>query len=297
MMAQSRSNTWTSTGSMTPAELNELGLEDAFGPDRITFVEWPERAPGLVPTAAIVVAISGTGDGPANSRRRRRRRVGGMNILALDAALGPFSAALDLDGRILADASDRNDALEAGLARIAALLEQAKLRLADIDRLAVGVGPGSFTGIRIALSYAKALAYGAGLPLVAISSYDVLTPAHQPVPCLAIVAGRPGVICARLTEHHAVRIACGPTATVLERLLENRPPAESLTIVANTEDVFQATGEAKLQTTARAPANPAIVIAALARTREPSPSPHGVAPDYGEVPAVTVPRAGTRIAP
>ena len=47
-----------------PAELNELGLEDAFGPDRITFVEWPEHAPALLPADAVSLAIAGSGDGP-----------------------------------------------------------------------------------------------------------------------------------------------------------------------------------------------------------------------------------------
>jgi tRNA threonylcarbamoyl adenosine modification protein YjeE len=48
----------------SPAELDELGLEDAFGPDRITLVEWPERAPSLLPADAISLAIAGSGDGP-----------------------------------------------------------------------------------------------------------------------------------------------------------------------------------------------------------------------------------------
>jgi tRNA threonylcarbamoyladenosine biosynthesis protein TsaE len=47
-----------------PAELAELGLEDAFGPDRITLVEWPERAPALLPPGAIDLEIVGSGDGP-----------------------------------------------------------------------------------------------------------------------------------------------------------------------------------------------------------------------------------------
>jgi tRNA threonylcarbamoyladenosine biosynthesis protein TsaE len=47
-----------------PAELTELGLEDAFGPDRITLVEWPERAPGLLPPGALDVHITGSGGGP-----------------------------------------------------------------------------------------------------------------------------------------------------------------------------------------------------------------------------------------
>ncbi len=46
------------------AELPELGLEEAFGPDRIVFVEWPERIPALVPDRALRVRISGSGHGP-----------------------------------------------------------------------------------------------------------------------------------------------------------------------------------------------------------------------------------------
>jgi tRNA threonylcarbamoyladenosine biosynthesis protein TsaE len=47
-----------------PAEAVELGLEDAFSPDAITFVEWPSRLPSLLPAHAIRVRIEGSGDGP-----------------------------------------------------------------------------------------------------------------------------------------------------------------------------------------------------------------------------------------
>jgi tRNA threonylcarbamoyladenosine biosynthesis protein TsaE len=46
------------------AEARELGLEEAFGPDRITFVEWPEQLPGLLPEGAIRLHFAGSGDGP-----------------------------------------------------------------------------------------------------------------------------------------------------------------------------------------------------------------------------------------
>jgi tRNA threonylcarbamoyladenosine biosynthesis protein TsaE len=45
-----------------PAEARELGLEEAFGPDCITVVEWPERLPGLLPAGAIRIRIDGAGD-------------------------------------------------------------------------------------------------------------------------------------------------------------------------------------------------------------------------------------------
>ena len=47
-----------------PAEAVDLGLEEAFGPDRITVVEWPERLPGLLPDGAIRIRIEGAGDEP-----------------------------------------------------------------------------------------------------------------------------------------------------------------------------------------------------------------------------------------
>lgn len=47
-----------------PAELAHLGLEDAFAPDCIVFVEWPERAPSLLPPGTIEVRIDGIGDRP-----------------------------------------------------------------------------------------------------------------------------------------------------------------------------------------------------------------------------------------
>ncbi|MGH7707893.1 MAG: tRNA (adenosine(37)-N6)-threonylcarbamoyltransferase complex ATPase subunit type 1 TsaE [Vulcanimicrobiaceae bacterium] len=46
------------------AELVELGLEAAFDPAAIALVEWPERAPELLPPGAIAVAIAGSGDQP-----------------------------------------------------------------------------------------------------------------------------------------------------------------------------------------------------------------------------------------
>jgi len=45
-----------------PLDAAELGLDEAFGPDRITVVEWPERLPGLVPPGAIRIRIEGAGD-------------------------------------------------------------------------------------------------------------------------------------------------------------------------------------------------------------------------------------------
>lgn len=210
-----------------------------------------------------------------------------VKILALDAALGGFSAALDDGSTVRVEATGAQDALEAGLARIERLLEAAGLSLRELDRIAVGLGPGSFTGVRIAVAYAKSLAYGSGVPLVGISSYDALEPDDPPLPVLTVVRGRKGVVCARLRAAGGSRTACGPAERVLDDLL-GRGTGE-IALAGNTEDVLSEIAERGWTVRALPPRADvaARAIAQLARTRPPSATPHALAPDYGEAPAVT----------
>jgi tRNA threonylcarbamoyl adenosine modification protein YeaZ len=216
-----------------------------------------------------------------------------VKILALEGALGGFAVAVRDGERSLAEASERPDALESGLGRVAALLARAGIDLGEIDRLAVGIGPGSFTGVRIAVSFAKAIALARGLPLVAISSYDILTPDDAADPVLTVVRGRRGIVSARLRNAATSRTASGTPAAVLDALL-GTGRHEIVTLAGNTEDVRSAVAERGLVVRAlpdRAE-NPAAVVARLAVSAEPSPTPHAVTPDYGELPAVTI-RPGT----
>ncbi|MGB6952686.1 MAG: tRNA (adenosine(37)-N6)-threonylcarbamoyltransferase complex dimerization subunit type 1 TsaB, partial [Candidatus Cybelea sp.] len=146
-----------------------------------------------------------------------------MNVLALDGALGLFSAAAARDGRIAGCAQQSgNIALERGLYLVRQALDEAGLESASIDRLAVGTGPGSFTGLRIAIAYAKSLAAAWRLPLVPISSFDLVEFGRPFDRVLAVVVGRPGVISARYRFGGETRRASGRTADVLEELLAGR---------------------------------------------------------------------------
>lgn len=94
-----------------------------------------------------------------------------MKILALDTATEACSVALWADGVVHAEAVE----LARGhgqriLPMIDALLAAHALRLADLDAIAVGRGPGGFTGVRLAVSVAQGLALGAGLPAVGVSN-------------------------------------------------------------------------------------------------------------------------------
>lgn len=99
-----------------------------------------------------------------------------MRILALDTSTMVGTVAVLQDGELLAEssASVRASHGETLLPRLVRALEHAQLALADIDLFAVGLGPGSFTGVRIGVATAKGLALAEKKPLVGVTSLRVL---------------------------------------------------------------------------------------------------------------------------
>lgn len=214
-----------------------------------------------------------------------------MTILGLDGALGVFSVAIARDDEVLASCEiDGKRALEGGLTSVADAMREAGVTPAEISRLAVGVGPGSFTGIRIAVSYAKALAIGWSVPLVGISSYDLLEGQTRSDRALVVVRGRTGIVCARFRRANVSESACGTPREVLDRVLP--ASSERIPIFGDAEDVVDVLAERGTHVE-RAPSKhpPAVAAALLARERQPAPSLHAVRPEYGERPVAKVPRS------
>jgi tRNA threonylcarbamoyladenosine biosynthesis protein TsaB len=98
-----------------------------------------------------------------------------MKLLALDTASAQCSAALLYGHDLLerAVATPREHALLL-LPMVDALLSESGLRLRDLDGIAFGCGPGSFTGLRIAASVTQGLAAGAGVPVLPVSDLRAL---------------------------------------------------------------------------------------------------------------------------
>ena len=95
-----------------------------------------------------------------------------MKILAVDTALGACSAALLEKDRVLAR---RFAAMERGHAEALApmveeLMREARLAFQALDRLAVTVGPGTFTGQRVGLAFMRGMRTALGKPLVGVTS-------------------------------------------------------------------------------------------------------------------------------
>lgn len=92
-------------------------------------------------------------------------------ILALDTSTAICSAALDDNGRRWAEQyAEPRRHTELLLPMVDRLLVQAGLRVDQLDAIAFGCGPGSFTGLRIALGIGQGLAFACGLPMLPISS-------------------------------------------------------------------------------------------------------------------------------
>ncbi|WP_097460750.1 tRNA (adenosine(37)-N6)-threonylcarbamoyltransferase complex dimerization subunit type 1 TsaB [Mangrovitalea sediminis] len=94
-----------------------------------------------------------------------------MKLLALDTTAEGCSVALNLDGQIIEQFENAPRMhTRRIMPMIRELLRQSALKPADLDALAFGRGPGSFTGLRIAAGIVQGLAYGLGKPVLPVSS-------------------------------------------------------------------------------------------------------------------------------
>jgi len=107
-----------------------------------------------------------------------------MRVVGIDTSSATASAALIEDGRLLAERRHpgssagqaagltglKSNHAEILLPLIESVIVEAQITLAEVSGLAVAIGPGSFTGLRIGLSTVKGLAYGWRIPVVGVST-------------------------------------------------------------------------------------------------------------------------------
>ncbi len=98
-----------------------------------------------------------------------------MRVLALDTATEACSAAL-LSGDELISRSAEGGRSHAPqiLGMVETVLAEAGVTLSMLDGIAASIGPGAFTGVRISVAVAQGLAFGAGLPVIGITTLEAL---------------------------------------------------------------------------------------------------------------------------
>lgn len=156
-------------------------------------------------------------------------------ILALDTATEACSVALAFQGSNtqINELSPRSHTQRI-LPMVDELLANAKLSLDKVDYLAFGQGPGSFTGVRVGVGIAQGLAFGANLPVVAVSNLQAMAEqAYQQQGATEVVA----LIDARMNEVYFAQFrrteqgwqeivaeqVCPPEKAILQIQAESRP--------------------------------------------------------------------------
>ena len=147
-----------------------------------------------------------------------------MKLLALDTSAGPASCAVAEDGRLLASCAVNVSLTHSQtlLPMVEDLLKNASLSLQDIDMLAVSVGPGSFTGVRIGVAAVKGLAFPRNLPCLAVSTLAAISRNFEGLSGPASVCA---VMDARCRQVYTARFSLGEDGS-----LRRDTPDEALTL-------------------------------------------------------------------
>jgi tRNA threonylcarbamoyladenosine biosynthesis protein TsaB len=142
-------------------------------------------------------------------------------VLVIDTATPATVVGVALADRVIERRHDPQEGERPGhVSQVLALMEQAfaeaGTELAAMDRIGVGLGPGSFTGLRIGIATARALSHASGVPAVGVSTLGALAVAAGEGPVLAVLDARRGEAFVALWE--AGREVVAPRAIAPEDL-------------------------------------------------------------------------------
>lgn len=144
----------------------------------------------------------------------------GDAVLAIVTA-GPVAAAV-VAGVQESAATTEQPALSGALACVRDALAAARLSIDDVALVAVCTGPGSFTGLRIGVALAKSVAQARGLPVIGVSSYDVVDEDARDAGAVnaALVEAKRGFYYARVTDVAAAtsRVVSGTRESLADAL-------------------------------------------------------------------------------
>jgi tRNA threonylcarbamoyladenosine biosynthesis protein TsaB len=212
-----------------------------------------------------------------------------MNVLGMDTSTDASAACvLREDGRhfeVRTDPGSRAHASELMPAVVAAM-ERSTLDWGELGAIAVGTGPGAYTGLRIGIATARALAHATGLELRPVSSLAALARGIEAESALPLIDARRGELFAALYDHGEERwpaFAATPEALAARVAAEGLSPLAAGNGSVRFRGVLEAAGIRVEPDGSRAHEVSALHICELAAGVPPAP-PEAVLPDYLRLP-------------
>lgn len=173
-----------------------------------------------------------------------------MTVLGIDTATTVATVGVVRDGRAISEVSECSQIGHAsGLPDLTSTaLRRAGIRIGDVDAIAVSLGPGSFTGLRVGLAFAKGIAFCGGCRLVGVSTLEALA-AAAPVELDHVAAAtdaRRGetylALFRRRGEHDLERASedlALPPKVAVERILAEQWSGASWGVVGDAAERYQ----------------------------------------------------------
>jgi len=187
-----------------------------------------------------------------------------MNVLSLDTCFDACSAAAGRGLRTLTPAiSFAWEPMQRGhaehlLPMVQTVMSDAKLDFSALDRIAVTCGPGTFTGTRICVSAARALALATGAEIVAVSSLKLMAMSASlpaaPTRRIAIATdARRGEVYLEVFDRHSLASLAGPTCSAIDDAARMLGPLPIVIAGSGAESLADAARRIGVEATAIAP--------------------------------------------
>jgi tRNA threonylcarbamoyladenosine biosynthesis protein TsaB len=209
-----------------------------------------------------------------------------MIWLGIDTSHTPLAVAVLKDDQVLAEYKSSLKITHSigTMPVIEELLEKANIKPGEIDAIAVAKGPGSYTGVRIGVTIGKTLAWTLNIPIVSVSSLQVLAgnaPYFPGVVCAIMDARRGNVFAGIYTNGEVVKEAHMSLVELLETVGEMGQPVlfVGMDVSIHWEQIKEVLGDKVQRTNAAFDLPSAAVLIELAKKQEAS-EVHGVVPEY-----------------
>lgn len=175
------------------------------------------------------------------------RKIQSTTILAIETATSSCSVALGRQGDVFSRSEvGSNVHSQVLLEMVEDVLKQGNCSINALDAVAVGQGPGSFTGLRIGVGVAQGIAYGVSCPMIGVSSLDALANQAANGRVIAAIDARMGEAywCEYLKSNDVLErqsvLQVGPPLTITSK------SSESLVLVGNAWQEYQGQFDADL---------------------------------------------------